>query len=674
LRRTTRPPSGTGSRLVRGLGAAPTVVALLALADLALGAVAPAAPHSVTNVDSVSLAASAGWALRLGLASAAALCFVLGPGFALRRFVGPGSLLNNLAFIWVPGALYLAAVGTIAWLLEFAVEPQVAATVLLVPVPLLLIWSTRLSVDGTVRRDEWPVLLLVILLLAIGLGRATWSQGPVGELYAGTASRTLDATNRPDSRIQYNVVLLVENGLAPYGQISKGLFAPYNFYARGPIPGLGAAPVVLAGGATPQIRLPGHKVTASAIEAALARETWEPFDAQGFATYRILLMLLGATCVLGAYGLVRRFLRPRAALAGAVLVAMSPFIVHEVYFTWTKLYAASFAIVALVALLERRPFVAGLLLGLAYLAHPSALIAAPALLLVWASLLWRGAPGLYPEGTASAIPRWSAKWARDSAWMVLGLLIIYGSWKIANSGHTTDFFSSYLFSADGRRPVAFGTWVGTRVHSLANTLVPFRLYVADGDSVWINAFGARSPGVIRFSSLYTATLPFAVGILYFPVFLYGLARFARRAAGLFVAAVVAPFVGFLIYWGANTTGLIREGLQFPFVVALLAAFVGHSVVRPHHRWDRVVRIAATARAVEVVFMVMIPTIATMSLLGGRLFVATDVLAIFLMIGGVLGLAWLTWWAFGPDTDMAACVLGPGQRDPDALAANGRPSR
>src|SRR5579859_7486948 len=259
-------------------------VAVFALADLALGAVAPASPHSLANLDSLSLTASAGWVLRLGLASAGALCFVLGPGFAVRRFVAPRSLLNNLAFVWVPGGLYLAAVGITAWLLAFAVDPQVVATALLAPVPLILLWSASRPEDGCpVRRDEWPVLLLVLCLLAIGVGRAAWSQGPVGELYGGTVSRTLDATNRPDSRIQYNVVLLVANGLAPYGEISTSLFAPYNFYARGPIPGLGAAPVVLAGGATPKIQLAGHKITAPAVEAALAQNPWEPFDAQGFA-------------------------------------------------------------------------------------------------------------------------------------------------------------------------------------------------------------------------------------------------------------------------------------------------------------------------------------------------------------------------------------------------------
>jgi hypothetical protein len=638
--RTTSPSSGTRLRSVPVLSAVPVAIALLALADLVLGAAAPPASHSVVNVDSMSLATSAGWVLRLGLASAAALCFVLGPGFALRRFVAPRSLLNNLAFVWVPGALYLAAVGTTAWLLEFAVEPQVVATVLLVPVPLVLLWSTRMSLSrSTVRRDEWPVLLLVVLLLAIGLGRATWSQGPVGELYSGTVSRTLEATNRPDTRIQYHVVQLATNGQTPYGRIATGLFAPYSFYARGPIPGLGATPAVLAGGGTPPTRLPD--------------EPWEPFDPQGFATFRILIMLLGATCALSAYGLIRRFLRPRAALAGAVLVATSPFVVHEVYFTWTKLYAASFAIVALVAFLERKPFLAGLLIGLAYLAHPSALIAAPVLLLVWASLLWRGARGLCEDGGLLPVPKWPMAWAKDAVWMGLGLLLIYGAWNIANSGHTVDYFSSYLFSADGRGNVAFGTWVDSRFHSLANTLVPFRLYLADGNSIWINAFGTRSPAVVRFSALYTATLPFAVGILYFPVFLYGLGRFARRATGLFFAGVVAPFLGFLVYWGANTSGLIREGLQFPFVIAMLAAYVGHSVMRPRRQLDRIVRIAATVRAVEVVFIVMVPTIATTGLVGGRLFEATDVVALILMIGGILGLAWLTWWAFGPDTDRAA---------------------
>ena len=87
---------------------------------------------------------------------------------------------------------------------------------------------------------------------AIGIGRAAWSQGPEGELYGGTISRTLEADPRSDSRISYNVVMLVTHGDTPYGAIGTFyLHAPYNFYAHGPTPGLAAMPVVLGGGAAP---------------------------------------------------------------------------------------------------------------------------------------------------------------------------------------------------------------------------------------------------------------------------------------------------------------------------------------------------------------------------------------------------------------------------------------
>ncbi len=610
------------------------VVSVLALGHLILGAIAPPSSHSVA-VGALALGASTGWVVRLVLAAAAANCLVFCPGILLRRWTSNGSVLGNAALLWVPGFVYLVAVGVTAWVLHFAVSPQLVTSLLLAVVPMLVLASllrparTRIQL----RAGEPLAIGLVLLLLAIGIGQAIWSEPVPGQLYAGTISRTLQADNRPDSRIPYITAQLVAHGDRPYGKVATGFYSPYNFYARGPIAGLAAAAVVLSGGAKPPTTLP--------------EQTWEPFDVQGFATYRIVLMLLGATVVLSAYGLLRRFLSVRFAVAGAVLVAMSPFVVHETYFTWPKLLAASLGVTAAIAVVGRRPLVAGFLLGLAYLAHPSGLVALPAIALTWAFLLWRGAPGLGLPAVAVRGTHWFLTWARDLLWLGAGLLAVYGAWRLANAGHTIDYFSTYILAANGKQPVPLGVWGANRLHSLANTLLPFRLYLADPHDPFVNSIYGPSTNIIRFSASYWLTLPFAVGLLYFPVYLYGLARFTRRAALLFSAIVLIPFIGFTIYWGATTTGMLREGLHFVVVISLLVAFIGHSATEPSRKLRSIVRIGASVRVLEVLFMLVVPTVVTSGLSANHLFLPTDVLALGLMTGGALALAALTWWAFDP---------------------------
>jgi hypothetical protein len=608
------------------------LVSVLALGHLLLGAVSPPSIHE-SALGAVALGAAVGWGLRLVLAVAAALCFVLCPGALLRRWTARSGLFGNTALLWVPGFVYLMAVGVIAWLLESRVSPQAVSTVLLAPIPVLVLAAlvSRDRRHTRLHRGEPAVIGVMLLLLAIGVGMSTWSEGVPGELYAGTISRNLQSDSRPDSRIPYNVVMLIAHGDTPYGAKSKSYYLPYNFYSRGPIAGLATAPVLFGGGAQPPRSQPDN--------------AWEPFDAQGFAIYRIVLMLLASTIVLVAYGLLRRFLAARVAWAGAVLVALSPFVVHEVYFTWPKLLAASLGLAAVVAVLARRPLVGGLLLGLAYLAHPSGLVAVPAVVLGWAIFLWRGAPGLGPA--AAPVGRWLRCWARDTAWLGVGLVAVYVAWNLANLGHTMDYFSGYVLAANGKQGVPIGLWTTYRLHSLADTLVPFQTFLADRHSVWMNSFYGPSPNIVRFSASYWLTLPFAFGLLYFPAYLWGLARCARRAPLLVTATLLVPFLAFTVYWGVTDVGMLREGLHFAVVGSLLAAFVGHSLLSPSRMLRALVRWTATARVVEVLFMMLAPTLVTSGGSVSHLFLPTDLLAFTLMIGGTLALAALTWRAFDP---------------------------
>jgi hypothetical protein len=381
-------------------------------------------------------------------------------------------------------------------------------------------------------------------------------------------------------------------------------------------------------------------------------------------TYRIMMMLLNASAVLSLYGLAASFLRRRIAVAAAALVALSPFVLNQTYFTWPKLLAGSFVIVATVALLRRRSLLAGLLLGLAYLAHPSALFAVPALMLGWLVLREWG-PGSLPVEPASDVacgPKGFWRWCLDAAIVGVGLGVVYFGWQLLNAGHVTNSFDQYLGSGFGKVDAPLGEWLRSRADLTVNTIVPFRQTIVDARDTFTNAPGLETPFIVRVGEQWRGTVTVAVGLLYLPMFLYGIARFARRALLLTTALFVVPLFGFLVFWGANTTGAVQEGLHAFFLLALLAACIGHTAL-PHSRTvARWVQVSATARVVEVLFMAAVPTVATTGLFGTRIFHLTDAFALVLLGGGALGLAAVSWYAFAPSRvatpDPSEPVLAP----------------
>ena len=384
----------------------------------------------------------------------------------------------------------------------------------------------------------------------IGVSKAALSQGPPEELYGGTISRTLESGDRSDSRIQYHVVQLALLHRSPRSALSRELFAPYRFSSRGPLAGLISVPLVAAGGAIVLPRLPN--------------EPWALFDDQGFSVFRLTCMVLAAIALLGAFGFVEALAGPRRALLAATLLAGTPFFLHEVYFTWPKLFSSYFALLGLLSVARGRSFLAGCWLGLGYLAHPGALFAVPmavSLELVWAleSSKDRGWMWSLRQGTLYA------RMGKLFAGVALGVLF----WRVINRGQVEQGqFVDYFLMAYGRRAATFHEWLALRVESLSNTLVPFAAYVMTPKP------GVPPSGVARFMYQYWLSLPFAVGLTAVPAFLWTLGQAARRYMFLFLSVVIVPLLIFATYWGATDAGMMREGLHAWFcVVVCFAALV-----------------------------------------------------------------------------------------------------
>lgn len=562
--------------------------------------------------------------VRITASTVLVLVLVLGPGIVLRAH--RPRLRLDLGFLPLPGLGLLAGTGALAWGLSNMVAPRTVCLVVVLPVLAgLAAGVIRARPGQMVTATERRVLFVLGCVLLVALGRSLWSVGPFSETYGRTISRTLEVGDRPDSRISFHVVQLVANTLGPFSGVSTNYFAPYDFSSRGPLPGLASAPIVLLSGAQPPLDKP--------------EQPWSPFDAQGFMAYRIAMMAFACCGLLAVWSLTRRLAGERAAQFAVVLAATTPFLVHDVWFTWPKILAASFVLLAATALLSRRPVLAGLLVGAGYLVHPLALLWLPAL----------GLLALWPiAGAQLRRPR-----LKNAALLIGAVAAPLIAWRLALGSHfsQSDFITQIGHAGLRPGPFELGPWLAERLVSLYNTLVPFHMLVAaGGDDPAINIFApvcaphCISPFPVQhFFFQYWNTLPFGIGITFFVLLSFSIARAAQRWPWAVLATVAVPFVGFWLYWGGASTGLLREGLH-PWVLTLLIV-VAIEQRREQFRWlrSRGIRALLALRAVEVLLVAMLPTItsAPHHFYNSR-YLLTDAIAITAMAGGCACLGVLAW--------------------------------
>jgi hypothetical protein len=554
--------------------------------------------------------------LRVLCTVALTLTLLFGPGLLWRG--ADRERLPSLGFLALPGLAIMIVAGIAVWLLGGAVDPELAFFCILGPI-LAFLLGCLISSGGEDLLDpgeQWA-LLIVGCALGFAVGRVLWSQGPEGELYAGGISRTLEVGNRSDSRISFIIPQLVYTHQGPYSPLATSFYAPYNFSSRGPLAGLGASPIVLMSGARPPAALPEYP--------------WQPFDGMGFQAYRLAMMTFASTAFLSLWDLVRRLGNERVARLALLLAVTTPFLVHEMWFTWPKLLDASFVLLSAICVIERKPFRAGLLLGVGYLMHPAALVmlSGVGLLALWSI---RGANWRRPDIKAALL-------------LAVGVGISLLAWRLVNGSHyTQNGFTEYLVQAGVQAHPAIGHWLAYRADSVANTLVPMMLPLFSPRSVWINSIYGPSPFVIHFFFQYWDGVPFGVGILFFPLLVISIWRAFRRWTWPIVATIVTPFVAFTIYWGASQTGMLREGLH-AWVLALIAvvALQQASTGFPWLR-SKVVRVILTLRTVELLAIALVPALATGSAVLGGNWGLNDVVALLAMLGFAGALAWQVWTA------------------------------
>jgi hypothetical protein len=505
--------------------------------------------------------------------AALAVVLVLGPGLALAARAGRGP---GLAVLWL-GPSLLVAGGLLCWMLGGLTAPARLAAV----------WvAGTLGATGWLlwRHRAWRLwtagetFLLCLLPLGVlgAAAKASFASGPAGELYFGLVSRSLEVGGHSDSRIPYHTVQLVAHHLAPHGAESQAYFSPWSFSSRGPLAGLAAAPVVLATGGQPPATMP--------------EQAWEPFDRQGFATFRLTAAALNALGLVAVFGVLRLVADERRALAGAGLLALAPFFWHELYFSWPKPIAAAWVLGAFALVWQQRPLAGGLALGTAYLWHPLALLSAPFLALWSLRGGWRR--GLTQGGIFLA-----------------GLLFVVALWLLLNHGHNTQGgFVRYALAAD-ESPATVRTWLLSRWDNLANTLIPFYVLLVNSAHQSFGAHGFRSDLWVLYCHQAWTAAPFAVGLVAWftllPSFVLALWRHRTVAA----LCVVGPFLFIALYWGGASSGLMREAAHPVFLAGW--AFLAWAGGVP--AWSRRARgWFCAAAAAEALAMLFIPALVSPS--------------------------------------------------------------
>lgn len=289
---------------------------------------------------------------------------LLGPGLAAVILLRRRTQARSIHLLWIAtaGPVTMAIIGLIAWSVDGDVGPRVACQAgFLFTVLVCLTMAMPATQDLRLTQPERKLLVLVCVVVLVAAGRSVHSLGVHGELYEGTITRTFGADGRSDPRVPFLIPINVANHWNPFGPDSQNFYSPYTFASRGPLVGLATTPAALVWGLS------------SMRTIAQMNEPFHPVDRYGYMQYRFAIIITGALALIPLFVALGA---DEQSVAGTALYALSPFLIHELYFTWTKQAIVPFVLSAFCLVLARRPGLAGVCIGLAYLTHPSAAFAA----------------------------------------------------------------------------------------------------------------------------------------------------------------------------------------------------------------------------------------------------------------------------------------------------------
>ena len=224
-----------------------------------------------------------------------------------------------------------------------------------------------------------------------------------------------------------------------------------------------------------------------------------------FAHFQLFSTLFGTLLFLPVVVLARHFARGRSGVDAVLLLMlmMSPLVVQNATFAWTKLPTAFFVLLS----------VAFYVRGLSEAPSTRRTIASGALA---AALLTHYSAGPYVVTLAVAqlVLAWTRRRARPiwrelvfQAGVTAALLATWLAWSLTHYGIPTTFFSNA--TATGNAGLSLMEWLGRRAWNVYVTFVPHPLRPAEYSFI----SQASTPGFIRdyLFNIYQTTLPGAFG-------------------------------------------------------------------------------------------------------------------------------------------------------------------
>ncbi len=485
------------------------------------------------------------------------------PGILLSSRIA-ASDMRALALLGT-GPLLLAFLGLLVWTFDGEINATTLGVAFVATTWLALgagLWRRNETLD-TLDPATARILAVTALVALAAVARASFSGGPDGELYAGTIYRSLAVGDRSDSRIPFHVVQAAAHHLAPTSAETERFFTPWTFFSRGPLAGLVALPITLA--------------TAGMPPRDWAAYAWQPFDATGFAAYRIVLIALASSVIVALFAALAPLVGSCWALIAGGLLALSPFGVHDILFTWPKWEATTWILLSFLLAHQRHPAIAGVALAIGFLFHPMSALWAPWLALWAAGRHWTAvSPGSVHHPTA-APRRFTLAGVRFTVAMAALVLpwMAFGAFSphLPESTHAGQGGFIEYFRLAEYQPATWANWSRTRWNNFANTFVPLWLFGVNREHSTLSDLFAPSGLLVRFAFSWWNTLPFGAGLALWAVATTTLFIGARRFATAMFLFVIGPALLLTAYWGGPSTGLMRE-CGHP----LLAAVIGLTCV------------------------------------------------------------------------------------------------
>ena len=488
------------------------------------------------------------------LSAATVFCLIFLPGVAIRRFLSI-PLFDNQAFLALPGFGLLVAFGLLLWLSNFSSVFLLGRLYLtgMAILALILIFSKRYVRKTSLAYGDRLAIFFYLALCLYGLQYLSIPVEIAQEIGAGSNMRSGMVASPPDHLIPFYTAAYFFHKKKGNEMRREYFGDDWSVTSRGPLAALSINAAFNIFRITPGD--PPRNI-----------DFTFPADSEGAFLARIIGILTNAFIILSAVylaiclGADKRF----QLLFCLIWLMLSPVVLINTTFLWSKLLATYFIILALCEILKNQSFKRiGLWIALGYLSHPIGGLFAPSLILLWAHL--------QVSKSANSGDIRFLKFVKNSIVLSGTFILWILPWLIYKIAlNHKDVFLNYIVG-DGRGTLlaeSFSTWLLCRWNNLLYTLVPTAFMFSDNMYSWL--YGPLSEP-LRWTIQYAKTLPAHLGFSLFIV-AYWFSFKPNRPNSLFrLYFLLGNLLLMILFWGYSSDGLGRNCLEPLSVILIIYA-------------------------------------------------------------------------------------------------------